>query len=99
MKAIRNCTIAIGATLEAGKKANSIIDGIYEGYVSCPVVVQPLVMPHVRHICVLQPLVIPHISRAHLSLYIGVRLKGRKTCIWSFSCGFFCATTMGCAGS
>ena len=34
----------------------------------------------------------------HLSLHIVVSLKGRITCIWSFGCGFACATAMGCAG-
>ena len=33
-----------------------------------------------------------------LGLHIMVSLKGRITCIWSFGCGFACATAMGCAG-
>ena len=45
-------------------------------------------MPHVRHVCVLLPLGIPHVRHAYLGLHIGVRLKGRRTRIWSFSCGF-----------
>ena len=61
-------------------------------------VLQPLVRPHIRHVCVLQPLVRPHVMHAHLSLYIAVSLKGRTTHIWSFGCGFTCATAMGCAG-
>ena len=65
MKATRNCIIAIGATQEAQQQANSIIDAMYEGYVSHPVVVQPFVMPHVRHV--------------HLGPYIGVNLRGKTT--------------------
>ena len=61
-------------------------------------VLQPLVRPHVRHVCVLLPLVRPHVRHARLGLYIAVSLKGRTTRIWSFSCGFACATEMGCAG-
>ena len=60
-------------------------------------VLQPLVRLHVRHVCVLQPLVRPHIMRARLGLHIAVSLKGRTTRIWSFGCGFACATAMGCA--
>ena len=85
---------------------------MYEGFISCLVVVrylvmphirhmyvlQPLVRPHVRHVCVLQPLVRPHVRHARLGLHIAVSLKGRTTCIWSFGCGFACATAMGCAG-
>ena len=33
-----------------------------------------------------------------LCLHIAVSLKGRTTRIWSFGCGFDCATAMGCAG-
>ena len=69
-----------------------------EGCVSCSVVVQYLVMPHVRHVYVLQPLVKPHIRHAHLGLHIAVSLKDITSRIWSFSCGFACATAMGCAG-
>ena len=61
-------------------------------------VLQPLVRPHVRHECMLQPLIRPHLMHAHLGLHIAVNLKGRTTCIWSFGCGFACATAMGCAG-
>ena len=57
-----------------------------------------LVMPHVRHAYVLQLLVRPHVRYAHLGLYIAVSLKGRTTRIWSFGCGFACATAMGYAG-
>ena len=57
-----------------------------------------LVMPHVRHVYVLQPLVRPHVMHALLGLHIAVCLKGRKTHIWSFGCGFACSTAMGCAG-
>ena len=51
MEAIRNYTIAIGAKQKAEKQANSIIDAMYEGHVSCLVVLWPLAMPHVRYIC------------------------------------------------
>ena len=61
-------------------------------------VLQPLVRPHVRHVCVLQPLVRPHVMHARLGLHIAVTLKSRTTSIWSFGCGFTCATAMGCAG-
>ena len=98
MEATGNCTIAIGTTQEARKQANSIINAIYKGYVSCPVVAQPLVMPHVRHVCVLLPIVMPHIRYMDLDPYIGVSLKCRTTCSWSFSCGFAYATAMGYAG-
>ena len=57
-----------------------------------------LVMPHAKHVYVLQPLVRPHIMHVRLNLHIAVSLKGRTTCIWSFGCGFACATAMGCAG-
>ena len=40
----------------------------------------------------------PHVRYAHLGLYIAVSVKGRRPRIWSFGCGFACATTMGCAG-
>ena len=59
---------------------------------------QPLVKPHVRHMCVLLPLVRPHVRHAHLGLHIAVSLKIKTACIWSFECGFACATVMGCAG-
>ena len=59
---------------------------------------QPLVMPHVRHVYMLQPLVRPHVRHARLGLHIAVSFKGRTTHIWSFACGFACATAMGCAG-
>ena len=85
---------------------------MYEGYVSRLIVVWYLVMPHVRHVyelqpfvrpyvkhvCVLLPLVRLHVSHVRLDLYIVVSLKGRTTHIWSFGCGFACATEMGCAG-
>ena len=58
----------------------------------------PLVRLYVRHVYVLLPLLIPHVRHAHFGLHIGVRLEGRTTCIWSFGCGFACATTIGCAG-
>ena len=61
-------------------------------------VLQPLIRPYVRHVCVLLPLVKPHLRHAHLVLHIAVSLKGRTTRIWSFGCGFACATTMGCSG-
>ena len=98
MEAFGNCTIVIGTTEEAVKQANSIIDAMYKGCVSCLVVVQYLVMPHVRHLCVLVPLVRPQKRHKYLGLHIVVSLKGRTTCIWSFGCGFACATIMGCAG-
>ena len=71
---------------------------MYEGYFSHLIVVQYFVMPHVRHVCVLLPFVRPHVRHARLSLHIVVSLKGRTTCIWSFSYRFTCATTIGCAG-
>ena len=85
---------------------------MYEGYVSRSVVVRHLIMlyvshvyvllhfarPYIRHVRVLLPLVRPHIRHAHLGPHIMVSLKGRTTCIWSFGCGFACATAMGCAG-
>ena len=61
-------------------------------------VLQPLVRPHVRHVYVLLPLVRPHIRHVRLGLHIALSLKSRTTRIWSFSCGFGCATAMGCAG-
>ena len=66
-------------------------------YVLQPLV-RPHVRPHVRHVYVLLPLVRPHVKHAHLGLYIAVSLKARTTCIWSFGCGFVCATAMVCAG-
>ena len=71
---------------------------MYKGFISHLVVVQYLVMPHVRYVCMLLPLVRPHVRHEHLGLHIVVSLKGRTTHIWSFGCGFACATTMGCAG-
>ena len=85
---------------------------MYEGYVSRLVVVLYLVMPHVRyvyvllplgrphlrHVYMLLPLVRPHVRHVHLGLHIALSLKGRTNHIWSFGCGFACATTMGCAG-
>ena len=59
---------------------------------------QPLVKPYVRHLCILLPLVRPHVRHVHLDLHIAVSLKGRTTFIWSFDCGFSCAIVMGCAG-
>ena len=61
-------------------------------------VLQPLVRPHVRHVCVLLPLVRPHVRRVHLGLHIAVSLKGRTTRIWTFGCGFACATVIRFAG-
>ena len=61
-------------------------------------VLQPLIRPHVRQVCVVQPLVRPHVMYARLGLHIVVSLKGKTTHIWSFGCGFACATAMGCAG-
>ena len=61
-------------------------------------VLQPLVRPHIWHVCVLQPLVRPHVMNARLGLHIAVSLKGRTTHIWSYGCGFTCATAMGCTG-
>ena len=90
METIGSCTIAIGATEEAEQKANSVIDDMYEGYVSHLVVVRylvmphvrhvyvllPIVRPHVRHVCVLLPLARPHVRHARLGLHIAVSLKG-----------------------
>ena len=59
---------------------------------------KPLVMPHVKQMCMLMPLVMPHIRHVYMGLHIAVSLKGSTTQIWSFGCGFTCATTMGCAG-
>ena len=58
----------------------------------------PLVRPYVRHVGVLPLLVRPHVRHVYLGLHIAVSLKGRTTRIWSFGCGFTCATVMGCAG-
>ena len=83
-----------------------------EDYVSHSIVARYLVMPHVKHVYVLLPLVrphirhvrvlltlaIPHVRHTHLGLHIAVSLKGRTTYIWSFGCGFACATAMGYAG-
>ena len=71
---------------------------MYEGCVSHSVVVRYLVRPHVRHVCVLLLLARPHMRHARWGLYIAVSLKSRTTRIWSFGCGFACATAMGCAG-
>ena len=71
---------------------------MYEGYVSRLVVVQYLVRPHIKHVCMLPPLVRPHVRHARLGLHIAVSLKGRATRIWSFGCGFARATAMGCSG-
>ena len=98
MEATGNCTIVICTTQEARQLVNSITDAVCESYVSCFVVAQPLVMPHVRHAHVLLPLVMHPIRHAHLNIHIVVSLKGRTTCIWSFGCGFAGATTMGCTG-
>ena len=67
---------------------------MHEGYFSHPVVSQPLVMPHVKHVCVVLPLVMPHIRHVHLGLHIGLSLKGRTACIWSFDFSFAYATIM-----
>ena len=67
-------------------------------YVWHAYILVPLLRPHVRHVCVLMPFIMPHVRYAHLGLYIGVILKVRATRIWSFGCGFTCATTIGCAG-
>ena len=61
-------------------------------------VLQPLVRAHVKHMCVLLPFVRPHVRHVRLGLHTAASLKGRTTCIWSFGCGFACATAMGCAG-
>ena len=58
----------------------------------------PLVRPHIRHLCVLLPLVMPHVRHTCLGLHIALSLKGRITCIWSFTYGFACASTMGYVG-
>ena len=79
MEANGNCIIAIGATQEALKQANSIFNTMYEGSVSHPLVVQPFLIPHVRHVCTLLLLVMPYIRQAHLCLHIGISLKGRIT--------------------
>ena len=61
-------------------------------------VLLPLLRPHVRHVCMLLPFVMPHVRYAHLDLHKVFNLKGRITRIWSFGCGFACATATGCAG-
>ena len=43
-------------------------------------------------------LVMPRVRHTRLGLHIAVNLKGRTTRIWSFGCGFTCATAMGCTG-
>ena len=77
MEASGNCTKVIGTTQEAGQYTNSVINGVYEGYISRLVVSLYLVMPHVRHACVLLPLIRPHVKHAGLGLHIVVSLKGR----------------------
>ena len=57
-----------------------------------------LVRPYVSHLYLLLPLIMPHVRHAHLGLHIAFSLKSRITFIWSFGCGFSCATTMRCAG-
>ena len=98
MEATKNCTIAIGTSQDAGKKAKSVIEAVYESYVSYLVVMWYLLRPHVQHVCVLLPLVIPHIRHAHLGLHIAVSLKDRTTHIWPFDCGFTCATKIEFSG-
>ena len=71
---------------------------MYEGYVSHSVIVQYLIMIHVKHMCMLLPLVMLHVRHVQLGLYIGVSLNSKTTYISSFGCSFVCATTMGCAG-
>ena len=71
---------------------------MYKGYVSHLVVAWYLVMPHIRHVCMLLPFVRFYVRYAYLGLLIAVSLKGRTSHIWSFGCGFACATIMGCAG-
>ena len=83
---------------------------MYKGCVSHLVVVRYLVTPHIRHLYMLQPLIRPHVMHvclllllvrlyvrhARLGLHIA-SLKVRTTHIWSFTCGFACATAMGYA--
>ena len=71
-----------------------MINAVYEGYSSCSAVAQYLVM----HVYMLVPLTMLYVRHAHLGLHIGVSLKGKTTRIWSFGCGFTCATIMGYAG-
>ena len=92
MEATRNCTKAIDTTQEAGQQANSVIDSVYEGYISYLVVAWYPVRPNITHVCVILHFVIPHVRHIHLGLRIGVSLKGRTACIWSFGCGFTFAT-------
>ena len=68
-------------------------------HVRCVYVLLPFVKPHARHLCVLLPLVMPHVRHIRLGLHIVVSLKGRATCIWSFGCSFACATAIGCLSS
>ena len=94
-------------------KPKAVIEAVYERYFSCLLVARYHVMPHLRYVCVLLPLVRPHVRHlyvllaschasckacTHLGLHIAAILKGRKTHILSFDCGFACATAMGCAG-
>ena len=71
---------------------------MYEGYVSRPVFVRFLIMPHVKHMCVLLPFKMLNIRHTHLGLHTWVSLKGRAICIWSFGYNFAYAIKMGCAG-
>ena len=112
MEATESCTKAIGATQQAGLLVKTVIDTMYEGCISRLVLMQYLVMshvrhmymlqslvrPHVRHVCALIPIVRPHVRHARLDLYIAVILKGRTIFMWSFGCDFTCATAMGYAG-
>ena len=55
-------------------------------------------MPHIKYLCVLLLLAVLTVRHMNLSLHIWASLKGIATQIWSFGCGFACATIMGCLG-
>ena len=58
----------------------------------------PLVRPHVSYVYVLLPLIISHVRHTYLGIYVGARMESRTTLVWSFGCGFACATIMDVLG-
>ena len=68
MESTGNYTIVIGAAQKTGQKSNSVIDIAYKGYIRCLVVLQYLVMPHARHVCMLLPLLRPHVGHVYMLL-------------------------------
>ena len=83
---------------QSGKKAKSIIYAMHKAYVGHLVVVQPFVLPYVRHVCVLLLLIMLSVRHMHLGLYIWVSMKGRAICIKSYGFSFACAIITRCSG-